>query len=83
MSLVTLDGKNLSPQDVVAVAHGARVTLSPTAEQAMTENHQAWVDMGSPDVLAGKEAWLLGADEKPRQPSTKRLTSGSIPVRER
>ena len=73
MSLVTLDGNSLTPQDVLAVAHGASVALSPAAKQAMAQNYQAWVDMGSPDVLAGKEAWLLGANEETRQPSNKRL----------
>jgi len=73
MTSVILDGTSLSPQDVVAVAYGARVELAPSAHAAMTQNYQAWVGLGSPDVLAGKEAWLLGADEKTREPSNNRL----------
>ena len=73
MNTLLIDGKSLSPDDVLAVAHGTKVALSPDARDAMAANYQDWVNMGSPDVLAGKEAWLLGADESTRQPSNKRL----------
>ena len=39
----------------------------------MVQNHQEWVSLGSPDVLAGKEAWLLGSTLEQRTSNPKRL----------
>jgi histidine ammonia-lyase len=68
-----LDGQTLSAEQVCTVSHGAKIRLADSARSAMVANHQEWVDLGSPDVLAGKEAWLLGSDEKSLAPSDERL----------
>ena len=71
--MVLVDGKTLTTHDVWAVANGASVSLCPHAAATMDSNHQEWIALGSPDVLAGKEAWLLGASEAQRAPSDDRL----------
>ena len=68
-----IDGHSLSAEQVWAVSHGAKVQLKESAKEAMQANYQEWLDLGAPDVLAGKEAWLLGADELVRAPSDHRL----------
>jgi len=60
--LILLNGASLSVDDVTRVANGAKVALSDKSREAMTVNHKAWVDAGSPDILAGKEAWLMGVE---------------------
>ena len=59
---VVLTGESLSIDEVARVANGARVALSDRAREAMETNHKAWVNVGSPDILAGKEAWLMGVE---------------------
>lgn len=73
MKPVVLNGFKLTAQEVWAVSHGAQVQLAEPAIAAMQANYQDWLKLGSPDVLAGKEAWLLGADEEVRAPSEHRL----------
>jgi histidine ammonia-lyase len=73
MNTVILTGYALSAKEVWAVSHGEKVALSDSATAAMNTNYQSWLDLGAPDVLAGKEAWLLGADEECRAPSALRL----------
>ena len=73
MTRILLDGRGISPEDIWAVAHGAQTALCPEAEQRMQRNHQEWLDLGAPDVLAGKEAWLLGSTHAQRAPNPERL----------
>lgn len=73
MKPVVLNGFELTAQEVWAVSHGAKVQLAESSVSAMQANYQDWIKLGSPDVLARKEAWLLGADEEYRAPSEHRL----------
>jgi histidine ammonia-lyase len=73
MSAIILTGLDLSAEEVCAVSHGERVTLADSAVVSMRANYQDWLNLGAPDVLAGKEAWLLGANEECRAPSAIRL----------
>ena len=59
---IVLTGESLSVDDVSRVANGARVALGDKAKSAMEINHRAWLGAGSPDILAGKEAWLMGVE---------------------
>ena len=73
MNPVLLDGLTLTPEKVWSIAHGAPVQFCDQARLRMEKNHQEWVDLGSPDVLAGKEAWLLGATPEHRASGPQRL----------
>ena len=73
MTTVLLDGRSLTPHDVWRVANGAAVELCSESRNRMHANHQDWVNLGSPDVLAGKEAWLLGSTPEQRVSSPQRL----------
>ena len=57
---VVLDGHTLSPADVAAIAAGERVVLGGEARSAMAANRIAWEEQDPPDILARKEAWLVG-----------------------
>ena len=58
--MIVLDGHTLSPADVAAIAGGARVSLGGEAREGMSANHAAWLALDPPDILARKEAWLIG-----------------------
>ena len=73
MSPVRLDGRSLTTRDVWQVAHGAAVEFCDEARKRMQANHRDWVELGSPDVLAGKEAWLLGSTPEQRVSNPQRL----------
>lgn len=64
MSEIELTGASLSVADVAAIASGARVRLSEEVRAAMVENHRAYLAAGPPDILARKEAWLVGSADQ-------------------
>jgi histidine ammonia-lyase len=59
---IVLTGESLSVDDVARVANGAKVALGDKAKSAMELNYKAWLGAGSPDILAGKESWLMGVE---------------------
>lgn len=59
--MTVVDGQTLNCAGVAAVAHGGPAVLSDESREAMDANHEAWVALGAPDILAGKEAWLVGS----------------------
>ena len=65
---VQVDGRSLSCGDVVAVAQGAQAFLSEECRVRMEENHGHWLDLDAPDILAGKEAWLVGSKNVETKP---------------
>ena len=58
--MIVLDGHTLTPADVARVADGEQVALGGEARAAMAANHAAFVAQDPPDILARKEAWLVG-----------------------
>ncbi|HJN74753.1 MAG TPA: aromatic amino acid lyase [Myxococcota bacterium] len=58
--MIVIDGHTLTPSDVTAIAGGASVVLGGEARAAMASNHAAWLALDPPDILARKEAWLVG-----------------------
>lgn len=58
--MIVLDGHTLTPPDVHAIAQGEQVALGGEARAAMAANHAAFLALDPPDILARKEAWLVG-----------------------
>ena len=58
--MTVVDGRSLNCAGVAAVAHGGQAVLSDEARGAMEANYASWLSLGAPDILAGKEAWLVG-----------------------
>ena len=61
---IVLDGHTLDPESLWAIAcRREPVALSGEARQAMAANHAAWLAQDPPDILARKEAWLVGTQD--------------------
>ncbi len=59
---VVLDGRQLSPEQVAAVARGARVRLASEAARRMEASARSWADRGDPHLLRSKWQWLIGGE---------------------
>jgi histidine ammonia-lyase len=58
---IVLDGHTLDPESLWSIAcDRAPVALGGEARAAMAANHRAWLAQDPPDILARKEAWLVG-----------------------
>jgi histidine ammonia-lyase len=67
MADVVIDGRTLSPEQVAAVANGARVRLDPDAAARMTASARTWADRGDPHLLRSKWQWLIGGEAPERR----------------
>jgi histidine ammonia-lyase len=65
---VQVDGRSLTCADVVAVAHGGSVSFPEEGRARMAENYGQWLALDGPDILAGKEAWLVGSKNVKTEP---------------
>ncbi len=68
---IQLDGHSLDCAKVTQVAQGASIGLDPGARSAMAANAAEWRALGAPDILAGKESWLVGSTPVETDPATR------------
>lgn len=59
--MIEIRGDSLGVDAVAAIAAGAQVSLGSEARARMIQNHRAWLLAAPMDILARKEAWLVGS----------------------
>ena len=60
MADVVLDGRSLTPRDLLAIGAGASVSLCPEARARLTESASWLADGPDADVIHAKWSWLSG-----------------------
>lgn len=62
--MIELCGEKLGIDAVAAVIAGESVRLAEPTRARLRENHRAWTEHGAADILARKEAWLVGSADQ-------------------